>query len=128
MVMTMPEASVRAVQREDTTTCDASAVRKDMTTTSNTPTTRFHPRLGLLRTIVADGRVWYEARSTRKILWYGDGAPLPPLPDLKTEIIIEYPGGAGLFYDSSALRALAVASPAPAGLATTFLEWVDANT
>lgn len=84
-------------------------------------TTRFHPRLGLLRTIVADSRVWYEARSTRKILWYGDDTPLP---DLKTEIIIEYPGGAGLFYDSSALRALAVASPAPAGLATTFLEWV----
>ena len=92
-----------------------------MATTSNTPTTRFHPRLGLLRTIVADGRVWYEARSTRKILWYGDDTPLP---DLKTEIIIEYPGGAGLFYDSSALRVLAVASPAPAGLATTFLEWV----
>ena len=41
--------------------------------------------------------------------------------DLK---IIETPDGAGLFYDGSALRALVVASPAPAGLATTFLEWV----
>lgn len=93
--------------------------------TGNRPATRYHPRLGLLRTIVANGQVWYEARSTRKILWYGDGTPLP---DLKTEIIIEYPGGAGLFYDSSALRALVVASLAPAGLATTFLEWVDTNT
>lgn len=94
-------------------------------TTDRQPTTRFHPRLGLLRTIVADGRVWYEARNARKILWYGDDAPLP---DLETEIIIEYPGGAGLYYDSSALRALAVASPAPAGLATTFLEWIGIST
>ena len=98
---------------------------REVMTTNRQPTDRFHPRLGLLRTIVADGRVWYEARSTRKILWYGDGTTLP---DLKTEIIIEYPGGAGLFYDSSALRALVVASPAPVGLATTFLEWVDTNT
>lgn len=85
------------------------------------PSTRYHPGLGLLRTVTVDGRVWYEARSVRKILWYGDDTPLP---DLKTEIIIESPDGAGLFYDSSALRALVVASPAPAGVATAFLEWV----
>ena len=89
--------------------------------TGNRPATRYHPRLGLLRTIVANGQVWYEARSVRKILWYGAD---DPLPSLETEKIIETPDGAGLFYDGSALRALAVASPAPAGLATTFLEWV----
>ena len=85
------------------------------------PTARYYPGLGLLRTVTVNGQPWYEAQSVRKILWYGDDAPLPAL---KTEIMIEDPDGVELYYDSSALRALVVASPAPAGLATIFMERV----
>ena len=83
------------------------------------PASFYDPRFGAVRALRAGGKIWYDARTATKALWYKD-----PVQATCRTAMINFPGGQCLCVDTDTLRGLVEASPAPPGLAGQFWLWV----